>query len=298
MKPTLVILAAGIGSRYGGIKQIDPFGPNGETIIDYSLFDAIRAGFGKIVFIIRPELEPDFKDVFDAKLQGRIPYEFAYQTLDISEFGLQTPEGRVKPWGTGHALLAARKQIDTPFAVINADDFYGRDAFVTMAEFLSAGNPANLHAMAGYNLARTLSENGSVSRGVCTADHEGYLKDITERTKIYRNNGQIVSEEKDGSLLALPEDSPVSMNFWGFQLSVFDRMHTWFGEFATMHVNDPKAEFYIPLAAQKLMEEGHRIRIIPNSAQWFGVTYREDKEGVQQSLAALTEAGEYPSSLW
>jgi len=298
MKPTLVILAAGIGSRYGGIKQIDPFGPNGETIIDYSLFDAIRAGFGKIVFIIRPELEPDFKEVFDAKLQGRIPYEFAYQTLDISEFDLQTPEGRVKPWGTGHALLAARKQIDTPFAVINADDFYGRDAFVTMARFLSASNPANLHAMAGYNLARTLSENGSVSRGVCTADHDGYLKDITERTKIYRKDGQIVSEEKDGSLLVLPENSPVSMNFWGFQLSVFDRMHNWFGEFAAAHINDPKAEFYIPLAAQKLMEEGHRIRIIPNSAQWFGVTYREDKEGVQQSLAALTKAGEYPASLW
>ncbi|MBL0911946.1 MAG: nucleotidyltransferase [Bacteroidia bacterium] len=298
MKPTLVILAAGIGSRYGGIKQIDPFGPNGETIMDYSLFDAIRAGFGKIVFIIRPELEPDFKEVFDAKLQGRIPYEFAYQTLDISPFGLETPAERTKPWGTGHAMLAARKQIDTPFAVINADDFYGRDAFVTMAAFLSAQNPDSLHAMAGYELARTLSENGSVSRGVCEVDGEGYLQNITERTKIYRKDGQIVSEEKDGSLLPLPEDSPVSMNFWGFQISVFERLDAWFREFAAANIRDPKAEFYIPLAVKKLMDEGHRIRIIPNSAQWFGVTYREDKEGVQQSLAALTASGEYPAKLW
>lgn len=297
MKPTLVILAAGMGSRYGGIKQIDPFGPNGETIIDYSLFDAIRAGFGKIVFIIRPELEQDFRDVFSHKLDGKIPYEFAYQTLDITPYGIQNPEGREKPWGTGHAILAAASKINTGFAVINADDFYGKDAFVTMVDFLTNEKSETVHAMAGYQLAKTLSENGSVSRGVCESDENGNLKNITERTKIYRKDGGIVAEE-GSELLELAENSPVSMNFWGFQTSILPKLTQWFSDFAKNNISNLKAEYYIPLAVKSLMEEGHTIKIIPNNAQWFGVTYREDKEGVQENLAALTKSGEYPVNLW
>lgn len=297
MKPTLVILAAGMGSRYGGIKQIDPFGPNGETIIDYSLFDAIRAGFGKIVFIIRPELEADFNDVFASKLNGKIPYEFAYQTLDLSPYGIENPEGREKPWGTGHAILAASSQINTPFAVINADDFYGKDAFVTMVNFLTSENSETVHAMAGYQLAKTLSENGSVSRGVCESDSNGNLKNIIERTKIYRKDGKIIAEEAEGNL-ELSEDCPVSMNFWGFQTSLLPKLEAWFKDFASKNSSNLKAEYYIPLAVKSLMEEGHQIKIIPNSAQWFGVTYREDKAGVQENLKALTESGEYPNNLW
>lgn len=297
MKPTLVILAAGMGSRYGGIKQIDPFGPNGETIIDYSLFDAIRAGFGKIIFIIRPELEADFKEVFASKLDGKIPYEFAYQTLDLSPFGITNPEGREKPWGTGHAILAAAKQIQTPFAVINADDFYGKNAFETMVNFLNNEKNETIHAMAGYQLAKTLSENGSVSRGVCESDENGNLKNITERTKIYRKDGKIIAEEADGNI-ELAEDCPVSMNFWGFQTSILPKLEAWFKEFALANMSNLKAEYYIPLAVKSLMDEGHQIKIIPNAAQWFGVTYREDKAGVQENLKALTESGEYPNKLW
>lgn len=297
MKPTLVILAAGMGSRYGGIKQIDPFGPNGETIIDYSLFDAIRAGFGKIIFIIRPELEQDFKDVFASKLDGKIPYEFAYQTLDLSPFGIETPANREKPWGTGHAILAAAKQINTPFAVINADDFYGKDAFKTMVHFLTSDQASTTHAMAGYQLSKTLSENGSVSRGVCESDEKGNLKNITERTKIYRKDGNIIAEEPN-EILELAEDCPVSMNFWGFQTSLLPKLEAWFKDFASKNIENIKAEYYIPLTVKSLMEEGHEIKIIPNSAQWFGVTYREDKADVQANLNKLTESGEYPSNLW
>lgn len=297
MKPTLVILAAGMGSRYGGIKQIDPFGPNGETIIDYSLFDAIRGGFGKIVFIIRPELESDFRDVFEHKLRGKIDFDFAYQSLDLSPYNLQTPPEREKPWGTGHAILSAADKIEGAFAVINADDFYGQDAFATMAQFLANEKDPHLHAMAGYQLAKTLSENGSVSRGVCESDENGFLINITERTKIYRQGNQIIAEEKSGNLI-LPDHSPVSMNFWGFQSSILPKLRDWFIDFAKANMSELKAEYYIPLAVKSLLDEGHKIKIIPNDATWFGVTYKEDKAGVQAQLLRLNQEGKYPDLLW
>lgn len=299
MKPTLLILAAGMGSRYGGIKQLDGFGPNGETIIDYSLFDAIRAGFGKVVFIIREELKADFEQVFGAKLKGKIDYDYA-----IQGFGSYVPDDlghveRAKPWGTGHAVLCAWDKTDAPFAVINADDFYGYEAFKTMADFLSTNDDQTVHAMIGYQIRNTLSENGSVSRGVCVRDENDFLITVTERTQILREeNGTIVFIEGDEKTI-LGENTPVSMNFWGFMPSVFPDIKELFETYAREHYNAPKAEFYIPKVMSYLIESGKgQCKVFESESEWFGVTYPEDKPTVSESIQKQVDSGKYPKQLW
>lgn len=299
MKPTLLILAAGMGSRYGGIKQIDAFGPNGETIIDYSLYDAIKSGFGKVVFIIREELREDFISLFGPKLEGKIDYEIAVQGYEDFVPSELTNVKREKPWGTGHAVLCAWKQTQTPFAVINADDFYGFDAFKTMSDFLSTNKDESVHAMIGYQIKNTLSENGTVSRGVCVTNSEGYLVDVTERTKILRQeNGEIVFLD-EGEPVVLGENTPVSMNFWGFMPSVFPEIKTIFEAYARENFNAPKAEFYIPKVMSYLMDaKKGTCKVFESSSDWFGVTYPEDKEIVSETLNKLIAKGEYPNKLW
>ena len=303
MQPTLLILAAGMGSRYGGVKQLDQFGPNGETIIDYSLFDAIRAGFGKVVFIIREELKSDFEEIFLPKLAGKIDVDFAIQALDSyvpADLGAVT---RTKPWGTGHAMLCAKAQTHTPFAVINADDFYGLEAFQIMGEFLQTNTDDTLHAMVGYEVQNTLSDFGSVSRGVCTVDEKGNLTTVIERTKIYRADsgpaaGEIVFEEAEG-LNPLLSDTPVSMNFWGFKPSVFPLVQEQFADYARANFDLPKAEFYIPTVMTSLIQHQQgECKVFRSRSEWFGVTYPEDKPTVQASLRQLHEQGKYPENLW
>ena len=299
MQPTLLILAAGMGSRYGGIKQLDQFGPNGETIIDYSLFDAIRAGFGKVVFIIREELKADFEEIFLPKLAGKIAVDFAIQALDSYVPADLGPVSRTKPWGTGHAMLCAWEQTQTPFAVINADDFYGLEAFQIMGEFLQTDADDALHAMVGYEVKNTLSEFGSVSRGVCTVDERENLITVIERTKIYQTEAdQIVFEEADG-LTPLEPDTPVSMNFWGFKPAVFPLVQQQFAEYARINFSLPKAEFYIPTVMTNLIQNQQgACKVFRSSSEWFGVTYPEDKPTVQASLRQLHEQGKYPEKLW
>lgn len=299
MKPTLVILAAGMGSRYGGLKQIDGFGPNGETIIEYSVFDAIRAGFGKIVFVIRENIETEFKTHFGKKFEGKIDVEYVFQEIDNIPAGLSVPEDRVKPWGTGHAVLVTKNAVNTPFAVINADDFYGRDAFETIAGVLSkAANDDKEYYILGYEVQKTLSEFGSVSRGVCEVDGNGFLTGITERTKIYTQGNKIVYEE-DSNTTELSAKQAVSMNFMAFTPSVFAYYEQYFNEFIKANVQNPKAEFYMPTVLNRVINEGiAKVKVIPTSAQWFGVTYKEDKEAAVEKLNGLIAAGEYPAKLW
>lgn len=299
MKPTLLILAAGMGSRYGGIKQLDSFGPNGETIIDYSLYDAIRSGFGKVVFIIREELREDCVRLFGPKLDGKIEYDFAIQGYDSYVPADMGDVQRQKPWGTGHAVLCAWENTKTPFAVINADDFYGREAFETLATFLQEDTAEDVHALVSYKLKNTLSENGTVSRGVCTVNSDGYLTNVVERTKIERlADGNIVFHDL-GEPQTLDDDTPVSMNFWGFKPGVFPEIEKMFHAYAKENFNAPKAEFYIPKVMSNLMEEGKgKCKVFTNSSDWFGVTYPEDKETVGKALIKLVEAGEYPEKLW
>src|SRR5580692_1438922 len=298
MQPTLLILAAGMASRYGSMKQIQGFGPAGETIMDYSIYDAIRAGFAKVVFIIRKDFADDFRRIFEPKLKGRVEIDYVFQDLHDFTGDYKVPAERTKPWGTAHAVLCAKGAIKEPFAVINADDFYGRDAFVKAYRFLTGEVSPKLYCIIGYELAKTLSENGTVSRGVCQVDANDNLVSIAERTKIYQDGDKITYEE-GGQKFVVPYDSKVSMNFWGFDPSVFAYTEKIFGEFLKERGTDPKAEFFIPIIGDKLIKEGKgKIRVIPTSAQWFGVTYKEDAPGVQASLNALIEKGEYPKSLW
>jgi dTDP-glucose pyrophosphorylase len=300
MKPTLLILAAGMGSRYGGIKQLDSFGPSGETIIDYSLYDAIKSGFGKIVFIIREELRKDFEDIFGPKLKNKIPYEFAIQSVDayLPE-SLAGKINREKPWGTGHAVLCAKENTKEPFAVINADDFYGYEGFKTMADFLNQNKDASTQAMIGYQIKNTLSENGTVSRGVCEVDSENNLKQVIERTKILRGkDGKIVFLD-EGDPVVLEENTPVSMNFWGFMPEVFELIQTMFEAYAVENVENPKAEFYIPKVISHLIETGSgSCKLFSNASEWFGVTYPEDKQDVKDALQKQVALGKYPQNLW
>jgi NDP-sugar pyrophosphorylase family protein len=298
MKPTLLILAAGMASRYGSMKQIQSFGPGGETIMDYSIYDAIRAGFGKVVFIIREDFAEDFKEIFEPKLKGRIPIDYVYQELDSYIDGFQVPPDRAKPWGTAHAVLCAKDAVREPFAVINADDFYGHDAFEKANKFLTTEVREDLHSIIGYDLAKTLSENGTVSRGVCEVDAKGYLKSIAERTKVYREGNKIVYEDEAGKH-ELPADAKVSMNFWCFHPSVFGTIEKLFHDFLAKNVNNPKAEFFIPIIGDHLVRTGSgKIEVIPTGAQWFGVTYKEDAPEVKGSLEHLVHQGEYPPKLW
>ena len=299
MKPTLVIMAAGMASRYGSMKQIQQFGPSGETIMDYSIYDAINAGFQKVVFIIRQDFADDFKEIFEPKLKGRIETEYVYQEMDKFLGDYEVPVDRTKPWGTSHAILCVKEVVNEPFAVINADDFYGSDSFKKAFNFLQNECREGLYAIIGYELANTLSENGSVSRGVCDVDENNDLVAINERLKIYRENGQMVYEESDGSKHPLPEDAKASMNFWCFHPSIFSFLEAGFKTFLEENIDSPKAEYLIPFSAdQFIKKELGAIKVIPTSSQWFGVTYKEDAPVVQRSLNELVQKGAYPKSLW
>ena len=298
MKPTLVIMAAGMASRYGSMKQIQQFGPSGETIMDYSIYDAIKAGFGKVVFIIRKDFADDFKAIFEPKLNGRIETEYVYQELDAYTGATPVPADRKKPWGTAHAILCAHNAVSGPFAVINADDFYGEDAFVKANNFLVMECREDLYGIIAYRLANTLSDHGTVSRGVIDEDANNEMVGINERLKVYRDNGQMVDEQGDIKL-PIAEDAKASMNFWCFHPSIFPYIREEFAAFLGRSLNDPKAEFLIPFVADQFIKSGRgKIKVIPTSAPWFGVTYKEDAPIVQQKLNGLIEEKSYPNKLW
>ncbi|MBB2149549.1 nucleotidyltransferase family protein [Pedobacter gandavensis] len=298
MKPTLLILAAGMASRYGSMKQIDGFGPNNETIIDYSIYDAIKAGFGKVVFIIKEEFLEDFKEIFEAKLNGKIETDYVFQDFNIKQFGVDIEIERSKPWGTAHAILAGRTAINEPFCVINADDFYGLDAYQKMVKFLTTEVSDSNYSMIGYEIGKTLSEYGSVSRGVCQVNADGILEEVVERTKVLKNGDAIVFEEGDTQYPLTP-DTRVSMNFWGFTPAVFKIAEELFRDFAVQNKENPKSEFFIPLVAEYLVKSRiANFKVIPTDSQWFGVTYKEDKPIVQASIDQLIKDGAYPSNLW
>lgn len=291
-------MAAGMGSRYGGIKQIDGFGPSGETIMDYSLYDALRAGFTNIVFVVREEIKETVKEMFLPKLQGKATVHFEVQSLDRFVPASVGKVDRKKPWGTTHAMLCGKEVIDGPFAVINADDFYGRDSFQALADFFRTA-PADHHAMVGYTLANVLSDHGSVSRGVAEdRDAQGHLKKLNELTKIVKENGRIISKEETGDRELRP-DLPVSMNCWGFQSGIFDLSEKMFVEFVEKNINNSSAEFYIALMVSELIRLNlGKVNIIGGGNTWFGVTYKEDKEEVSGKIKALVDAGIYPRKLW
>ncbi|MCC6288167.1 MAG: nucleotidyltransferase [Chitinophagaceae bacterium] len=298
MKPTLVIMAAGMASRYGSLKQIQRFGPSGETIMDYSIYDAVRAGFGKVVFIIRKEFADDFKAIFGTKLKDKIAVDYVYQDLNSFVEGYTIPQDRTKPWGTAHAVLCASAAVKEPFIVINADDFYGRDAFEKAYIFLTQHANDHTFGLVGYELIKTLSDNGSVSRGVCKVDASGNLVEIAERTKIYAEGNKIVYEDRDNKV-EVPSDAKVSMNFWCFTPYVFSICKEMFDEFLKKNLSQPKAEIYVvDVAAKFITLPDSVMKVIPTKSEWFGVTYKEDAPEVENSINTLVNKGEYPASLW
>ncbi len=294
---TLVIMAAGMGSRYGGLKQIDPVGPNGEFLVDFSVFDAKRAGFDKVVFVINEAHRQDFEDTIGKRING-IEVQYAYQKLSDVPDGFSIPDGRVKPWGTGQAVLCAKQYVTDPFAVINADDFYSKDAFDKIYAFLSKGKK-DAYCMAGYQLRNTITENGTVSRGVCSTDKTGNLESITERTKIMRNNG-VIQYFEDDAWHDLPDDSIVSMNCWGFTPDFFDILEKEFKIFlSTIDSNPLKSEFYLPSVVKTAMDENNKtVNVLTTCAKWYGVTYKEDRDGVVSFLKRASKSGIYPENLW
>lgn len=296
-KPTLLVLAAGMGSRYGGLKQMDPVGPGGETIIDYSIYDALRAGFGQLVFVIRRDIEAQFREVIGARFDKRLPVQYVFQELARLPGGFAVPAGRSKPWGTTHAILMAADAVHEPFAAINADDFYGAHAYRTLAEHLGSGSPD--FAMVGYILRNTLSAFGSVARGVCQTDANGNLTHINELTRIERD-GPGAAKNTEGTLITrLTGDEPVSMNFWGFTPAVFPQLREVFDAFLRQSGQDLKAECYIPNTVGALIKAGKaRVKVLPTTASWFGVTYREDRPRVVESIRQLIARGDYPEKLW
>lgn len=301
-KPTLLVLAAGMGSRYGSLKQMDGVGPHGEAIIDYSIYDAIRAGFGKVVFVIRHLFEKDFREVFSPeRFGGRIEVDFVFQELDKLPDGFSLPAGREKPWGTNHAVLMGAEVIkNEPFAVINADDFYGKDAYQTIGDYLrSVSGQKNHYCMVGYEMQNTLSEYGSVSRGICQVDRNGNLVSMVERTQIERQGDKIVFKDETGQMKPLDGQTPVSMNLFGFTPDYFDYSRQYFATFLRDNIDNPKAEFFIPIMVNKLVGEGKaQMRVLRSSAQWFGVTYKEDRPSVVKRIGDLIAAGVYPEKLW
>ena len=300
-KPTLVIMAAGMGSRFGGCKQITPVDDQGHVIMDYSIFDAVRAGFGKVVCIIKPEMEADFRAAIGDRISEKVDLAYAYQTLDRLPEGFAVPEGRIKPWGTAHAVLCAADQIEGDFAAINADDFYGYGAFRAAHDFLAAPHPENMHAMVGFRIENTLTENGSVSRGVCVTDGEGWLKEITERTQIEPREGGAAYTEDGENFTFIPAGTPVSMNLWAFSHSILDEMQARFADFLrTKAVENPmKAEFYLPSVPGALIAEGKaQVRVLETKEKWYGVTYHDDLAEVQQAMARMRADGTYPQKLW
>jgi len=302
MKPTLVVLAAGMGSRYGGLKQVDPVGPSGEAILDYSVFDAIRGGFGKVVFIIRKDIEEAFRRQIGAKYEGLVAVDYAFQDITDLPAPYTVPAGRTKPWGTAHATRAARHVVHEPFAVINADDFYGRDAFAKLAAFLSQPTASEdlLHfAMVGYRLDLTLSANGSVARGICDVSPEGALRGVTEMTKLVQAGDVAENREDPANPVKVPLDARVSMNLWGFDPRLFDALEARFPDWLAENGAKEKSEWYIPFVVDELIKEGKAdCRVLPTDSRWFGVTYREDKPFVMEEIAKLVAAGEYPASLF
>lgn len=298
MSVTLVVLAAGMASRYGSLKQIDKFGPSGESIIDYSIFDAIEAGFTKVVFIIRKEFAQEFKEIFEQRFGNKIQIKYAYQELNAFADGFDIPGDRSKPWGTAHAVLCANEAVNEAFAVINADDFYGKDAFRKAYGFLTQQASFNLWANVCYELNNTLSEYGSVSRGICKTDDKNNITSIVERVKVYKENGHIVFEEKE-QLHVLDAKTKASMNFWCFTPEVFDFTKGLFRNFLQNHINEQKSEFFIPLVGDEFIKQGKgNVSAITTSAQWFGVTYKEDKPIVQSCINNLVNLKIYPQALW
>ena len=300
--PTLLILAAGMGSRYGGLKQMDPMGPNGETVLDYSVFDAIRAGFKRVIFIIRKDFAESFQASVGARFAGKIEVAYAYQSLDDLPAGFTVPEGRTKPWGTTHAIRAARHLVDGPFAVINADDFYGRDSYqraVTFLQQTSALDGIEHYAMVGYELLKTLSDHGDVNRGICRSDERGFLASVEEVVKIQREkDGVIYGDYLNGERREVPADSLVSMNFWAFQASFIERIEEEFTQFLQQRGHEEKSECYIPTVVDSLIRS-HKAdcAVLPTSSSWFGVTYPDDKPHVVANIQSLIASGEYPSPL-
>lgn len=304
MKPTLLLLAAGMGSRYGGLKQLDGLGPNGETIMDYSIYDAIQAGFGKIVFVIRKDFEHEFRDKVLSKYEGHIPAELCFQALDKLPEGFTCPEGRVKPWGTNHAVMMAKDAIKEPFCVINCDDFYNRDAFMAIGKFL-ANLPEGAkgdYAMVGFRVGNTLSDNGSVARGVCGKDANGNLTDVVERTEIMRVDGEIKYKDENGEWQPVGgENVPVSMNMWGFTPDYFEHSESYFKEFLSdpKNMENLKAEFFIPLMVDKLINDGTAtVKVLDTTSKWFGVTYAADRQSVVDKIQSLVDNGTYPAKLF
>lgn len=300
MKPTLFILAAGMGSRYGGLKQLDGLGPNGETIMDYSVFDAMRAGFGKVVFVIRKDFEEDFRRVVLSKYADHVPCEVCFQGIDNLPEGFTRNPERTKPWGTNHAVLMAKDLIHEPFMVINADDFYGKESFEVMAKFLlSVNGEQGKYCMAGYRVGNTLSEHGTVSRGVCATDKLGFLTDVVERTAIESKDGHIVFPDENGNEVEIPFDTPVSMNMWGFTPEYFEYTEAAFKAFLTEHGQELKTEFYIPTLVNDLIKAGKATcQVLDTPAKWFGVTYADDRQMVVDKIQALVDAGVYPNKLF
>lgn len=303
MKPTLLLLAAGMGSRYGGLKQLDGLGPNGETIMDYSIYDAIKAGFGKLVFVIRKDFEDDFKEKVLSKYQGHIPAEICFQSIDNLPVGFTVPKGRQKPWGTNHAVMMAKELIHEPFCVINCDDFYNRDAFMVMGKFLSdlPEGAKNNYAMVGFRVGNTLSENGTVARGICSKNENGHLTSVVERTEIMRVNGLVCYKDEKGEWVAVDDNTPVSMNMWGFTPDYFEYSDAYFKEFLSnpKNMENLKAEFFIPLMVNKLInEETATVKVLDTTSKWFGVTYAADREATVNRIQQLIKEGIYPQKLF
>lgn len=300
MKPTLFVLAAGMGSRYGGLKQLDGLGPNGETIMDYSIFDAIRGGFGKLVFVIRKSFEQDFREKIISKYENHIPVEVVFQELDMLPEGFTCPADRVKPWGTNHAVLMGKDVINEPFAVINADDFYGKDSFAVIGKALSEmEGKTNDYCMVGYRVGNTLSESGSVARGVCETNAEGYLTTVVERTAIERIDGKIQFKDENDTVVTIPDNTPVSMNMWGFTPDYFKYSEDFFIEFLKKNMDNLKSEYFIPLMVNELIVNGtSRVKVLDTTSKWFGVTYADDRQSVVDKIQELVDAGEYPAKLF
>jgi len=298
-KPTLVILAAGMGSRYGGLKQIDSFTPEGDTIIDFSLYDALEAGFGKFVFIIRKSFEKEFKEIFNKKLEGKAEVAYVFQELDSVPEKFVNPD-RTKPWGTGHALLMSKDAVDTNFAIINADDFYGKHAFETMAKSLMLITPTSYNFnMIAYSLKNTVSDYGFVSRGECEVDENGYLLDVTERVHIEKIEGSLKRKDDQGAFVPIDENVVVSMNFWGFTPKCFDFGTELFEQFLADNTENLKAEFFLPSVVNEILKSGKAtVEVLRSDAKWFGVTYKEDKEIVQAAIGELKDKKIYPTKLW
>lgn len=300
MKPTLFVLAAGMGSRYGGLKQLDGLGPHGETIMDYSIYDAIRSGFGKIVFVIRKDFEDDFRKIILSKYENHIPVEVVFQAIDNLPEGFVCPEGRTKPWGTNHAVLMGKDVIKEPFAVINADDFYGRNSFEVIAQELSKPKEEKGdYCMVGFRVGNTMSESGSVARGVCQTT-DGYLTTVVERTAIeYNDKHEITFVDENGVTQTLEPNTPVSMNLWGFTPDYFEFSEGYFVDFLKENIDKPKAEFFIPLVVNELITKNiAKVKVLDTESKWFGVTYAADRQGVVDKLADLHTKGEYPEKMF